>query len=532
MEFARRKPMSTTEALREALAAIDLLSPHYRALLREKLPEAIEVALRPPGPEGSPTKISSRAEGYTKTGETFGDAAFDLSRVAIRSLPSAWRGDAAETAGQVVQALAAQSSAAMTAFGGAGAALTEFGEKLTQVQRTDARGVSLLRQAAKAIREDGAGAEARALQMAADGCHQRLKAARLRDGAAEDAVSALKEYTALARASRVDSPGISPASSVVLAYAGDRNFTADPLAGLLTPNALERGSQLLGKLSAAERAAFDKMLADAHTPQEAAYLWNALAAGYSFADVRAFRGVIHPHGKDLTWLSDHLDPHINSRNTRTGKGGEHVLTYRGLHLIRDADGGFDVGRIYGQNKNNCVSASTLVARAANDPVFMLGLTTGEGPAAVDGAKAGDDSRGAFRDRLVSVYNTTDAQYPGGKNGSELFTKELGPTAGGAYRNHNDVDTPAERREYLSRIESAVNEGKPVPITVTKNDNGDRGHHEVIILAAQGDKLEVYNPWGYTRWVTKQQFIDGEMGRVTGADPNRGHDDPTAVALPQ
>src|SRR5690606_13446094 len=142
------------------------------------------------------------------------------------------------------------------------------------------------------------------------------------------------------------------------------------------------------------------------------------------------------------------------------------------------------------------------------------------------------SRGAFRDRLVSVYNTTDAQYPGGKNGSELFTKELGPTAGGAYRNHNDVDTPAERREYLSRIESAVNEGKPVPITVTKNDNGDRGHHEVIILAAQGDKLEVYNPWGYTRWVTKQQFIDGEMGRVTGADPNRGHDDPTAVALPQ
>ncbi|NEW50790.1 hypothetical protein GV792_12040 [Nocardia cyriacigeorgica] len=519
--------------MQEALAAIDMLSPGYRGLLRAKLPEAIAVALRPPAPDGSPTKISKRADGYVKSGKLCDESAFDLSRVATRSLPSVWRGDAAETAAQVVRALSAQSEAAKIAFGGAGAALTDFSEKLTLVQRTDTRGVALLRQAAKAIRENGADAEVRALQMAADGCHQRLKAAQIRDGAAEDAASALKECAALARAGRVKAPGISPASSVVLAYTGDFGFTADPLGDLLTPIALERGSQLLNKLSASDRAAFDKMLADAHTPQEAAYLWNALAAGHSFADVQAFGRLIHPHGKDLKWMYDHLDPHINSRNTGTGRGHERELTYRTRYFTRTYDGkGFGFERIYQQNKNNCVSASTLVARAANDPVFMLGLTTGEGPGAVGGATPGDDSQGALRNRLTTIYDATDAKHPGGKNGSELFTNQLGPAAGSGYHNNQGVDTPAERREYLPAIESAVNEGKPVPITVVKSDKDDPGAHEVIILAARDDKLEVYNPWGYTRWVTKQQFIDGEMGRVTGAAPNRGHDDPTSVALPQ
>ncbi|WP_280233233.1 hypothetical protein [Nocardia cyriacigeorgica] len=525
--------MSTTSALKEALAAIDLLTPGYRRLLREKLPEAIAVALKPPAPKGSPTKISTRAAGYTKSGRLCDESAFDLARVATGSLPQAWKGDAAETAAQVVRALSAQSEAAKRAFGGAGAALTEFGEKLTLVQRTDARGVALLRQAAETIQGDGADAEVRALQMAADGCHQRLKAARIRDDAAEDAASALKEYAALARAGRINSPGISPASSVVLAYTGDFGFTADPLAKLLTPIALERGSQRLDKLSAADRAAFDKMLADAHTPQEAAYLWNALAAGHSFADVQEFGRVIHRHGKDLNWMYDHLDPHINTRNMSTGKGNEHDLIYRSFYLSRTYDGkGFGFERIYEQNKKNCVSASTLVARAANDPVFMLGLTTGEGPGAVAGARPGDDSQNAFRNRLTTVYDATDAKHPGGRNGSELFTNQLGPIAGSGYHNNTSVDTPAERRDYLPAIESAVNEGKPVPITVAKSNAEDPGGHQLVILAAQGDKLEVYNPWGYTRWVTKQQFIDGEMGRATGAEPSAGHDDPTAVALPQ
>ncbi|MEU4343229.1 hypothetical protein AB0H00_18455 [Nocardia sp. NPDC023852] len=51
------------------------------------------------------------------------------------------------------------------------------------------------------------------------------------------------------------------------------------------------------------------------------------------------------------------------------------------------------------------------------------------------------------------------------------------------------------------------------------------------MAAQGDKLEIYNPWGYTEWVTKQQFIDGELGAITDSDPNEGLSNAVDVALP-
>ncbi|MFE9328917.1 hypothetical protein ACIHDR_49265 [Nocardia sp. NPDC052278] len=72
-------------------------------------------------------------------------------------------------------------------------------------------------------------------------------------------------------------------------------------------------------MSAPDRAGFEKMLADAKSPQEAAYLWKALGAGYnSLADPQSFDQVIHPHGDDPSWLSGHLDPHINNL-TQEGK---------------------------------------------------------------------------------------------------------------------------------------------------------------------------------------------------------------------
>ncbi|WP_327147017.1 hypothetical protein [Nocardia sp. NBC_01327] len=76
-------------------------------------------------------------------------------------------------------------------------------------------------------------------------------------------------------------------------------------------------------------------------------------------------------------------------------------------------------------------------------------------------------------------------------------------------------------------------GKPVPLTVaTPPGAKDGAAHEVMIMAARGDKLEIYNPWGFTEWVTKQQFIDGQLGQLTSDSPTTGLSDPTSVALPQ
>jgi hypothetical protein len=56
----------------------------------------------------------------------------------------------------------------------------------------------------------------------------------------------------------------------------------------------------------------------------------------------------------------------------------------------------------------------------------------------------------------------------------------------------------------------VDEGKPVPIDVT---NGKEGH-QMMITGRDGDKLEVYNPWGYTSWVSESQFVNSQLGSLT------------------
>lgn len=530
--------MSTVSAL---LAASDLIdSLNARVLGFAGLPRAIDIALMPPSPTGSPTSITERADVYHAAATVCNSSTIDLTSMATGSLPTAWRGAAAETATEAVRALASQSDAAWAAFYGGAGALNAFAQQLTQAQKADERGVELLQQAKVA-----ADLAMRSLgrsgikwfeisHLAAEGCHQRLTAAKLRDDAATDVVSALNEFAARARARQINSPGIDPLSSVVLAYAGDYGSTQDPLMSILTPTALARASQLLNNMSEADRLEFEKMLGAAKSPQEAAYIWKALAAGYSLADVQAFGELIHPHGDDPVWLSDHLNTEVDSANTTLGEGGEYILGYM---TPAEEEGVANVHNLYGQNKGNCVAASTVIARAANDPVFTLGLTTGQGPAAVAGAEPGNDSPTAVRDRLVHVYDATDAKHPGGKDGEELFTNMLQPATGDAYRNTevtgaSPSERSAARQAMLPEIEAAVNAGKPVPITVAPAPGQEGGAHELVIMAAQGDKLEIYNPWGHTEWVTKQQFIDGEMGAVTGSDPKQGMSDPSAVALPQ
>ncbi|WP_406272878.1 hypothetical protein OH799_33640 [Nocardia sp. NBC_00881] len=202
-----------------------------------------------------------------------------LQSVETRSLPSAWRGAAAETATEAVRALASQSEAAWVAIDGGADALNVFAEQLVQAQKVDEQGVELLQQAkAAALLLSGSWImwfEIR--HRAAEGCHYRLTAAKLRDQAATDVVSALDQFAAQARARQINSPGIDPLSSVVLAYAGNRGSAANPLLCILTPTALARASQLLNTMSEADRKKFEEMLGAAYSPHEAAYIWKAVA---------------------------------------------------------------------------------------------------------------------------------------------------------------------------------------------------------------------------------------------------------------
>ncbi|MQY19513.1 hypothetical protein [Nocardia macrotermitis] len=517
----------------------------------------IGIALQPPTPAGSPSRIAGSPAGTGGTALTYGtigtnlfDTSSDLRTVADSLLPTAWRGQAAESATQATRAVAAQAEAAGVAFSSAFSALTDWGGKLADAQRRDARGQELLRKADGMVMGDGLfsfgkGATAEARALAEEGCKDRLAAAKIITGAASDAADVLNQLAATARARQMNSPDIDPLTSVVLGYSSDTGWTSDPLISITNPNGLARASQALNAMSAADRAAFEKMLANARSPQEAAYLWKALGAGYGLSDVQKFDQVIHPHGDDTKWLSQHLDPHINDIYSReTGNKGQYTVNYAG-------QSNYDVpvpgkpGYVYrydfynqltngDKNTGDCVAASTVMARAANDPVFMLGMTTGQGPMAVSGAKVGDDSPKAVHNRLeqnyTSNYNLNKADPTANAN------TLLKPATGSSYQDVS-VHTPEERRAALPHIEAAVDSGKPVPLGVFPTDpkpdkDGVVYGHQVMILAAQGDKLEIYNPWGFTEWVTKQQFIDGQLGELTSKTPTGGLADPSSVELPQ
>ncbi|MBO0852158.1 MAG: hypothetical protein J2P18_00130 [Nocardia sp.] len=404
------------------------------------LSPAIDLAMTPPAPAGVPAQIAGSPPGtggiakiYATIANDSSEAAPDLTVVVNSKLPTAWRGRAAEGMSDAVRAVVAQATAATLAFGSGHLALTTWAEKLADAQRRDERGRELLAQAqtqaggfgspesyARFPDPDELVRANHVWNLADEGCQERLTAAKTVEGAVSDAVDVLIQLAAKARARQINSPGIDPLSSVVLAYASDYDWTTNPTGSILSPNGLARASHSLNNMSAADRAAFENLLADAKSPQEAAYLWKALGAGHNLSDIQQFDHVIHPHGDNLKWLSRHLDPGTNDPDAlETGNASRYRLEYGGqtnyfvpnpkkpghgsyydfYYQLTDGD----------KNSGDCVAASTVMARAANDPVYMLGMTTGQGPMAVGGAAPGNDTPQAVHKRLEQNYTTNYKQ---------------------------------------------------------------------------------------------------------------------------
>ena len=67
---------------------------------------------------------------------------------------------------------------------------------------------------------------------------------------------------------------------------------------------------------------------------------------------------------------------------------------------------------------------------------------------------------------------------------------------------------------LSQVQKAVDSGQPVPIDVTNGNDS----HQMVVIASNGGELEIYNPWGYSMWVTNQQFVSNQLGALTNSQP--------------
>ncbi|HEY4019577.1 MAG TPA: hypothetical protein VGM75_12865 [Pseudonocardiaceae bacterium] len=494
---------------------------------------AIEEGLAPPAPTGSPSVIAAQAAAYATTAAQCGVVAKDISAVATGSLPRAWRGAVAETAAQAVSAVGADVQNMQTVLEKVVPALRTWANDLAKAQAADQTGVAILNEAMKSLAFLGIEPWnlPTVMQQATDGVDLRIAAAQLAQSTGTSTASLLNQLADQARAERVAENSMDPLSAVVLATETNPGGTVDG-GKILTENELARGSQVLDGMSASDQASFQQLLAQCQSPQEAAYLWKALAAGHSLSQVQQFDAAIHPHGNDPTWLAGHLTPDMSTGNNETSTAS--FLTYQGQQLGNLDHQGLG---IYDQgNVNDCVAASTVVAQAGLDPVTMLNLTTG-------GTANGDDSPAAFHQRLQNMYvqqyiegqhaDGDPNTYPkvdsglGTSGENVLANQDLNPGTGSQYH-YVGMGSDSDRQNALPGIEQAVDAGKPVPIDVT---NGNEGH-QMMIIGHDGDKLEVYNPWGYTSWVTESQFVNNQLGSLTSTGGDGSLKTADGLELPQ
>jgi len=347
---------------------------------------------------------------------------------------------------------------------------------------------------------------------AASGPHHRWSPADLTAGASDDA-SAAPRQSPQARAQQIRVPGVDALTAVTPPYDGNGS--------VLTPAAQTLASTHLDAMSPAHRAAFEKLVAHASSMTEAEYLWKAASAGYTVGQLTSFDAVIHPHANNTEWLESHLDAGSVSLPTFFSGSSRATVSFDNPGIATVTQG---------QDPTR-VAASTMMARLAADPVLMLGVTTGQGPAAVGGAKPGDDSQAAVAARAHILFNRyyadgrtvgapkflgiiadPAAQPPGVRahDGAIAFDDRLLTPVAGSTSEYQPLSDTADRHEALPKIEAAAQAGKPAPIEEYHRHNG---------------QSEIDYPWGYTPWVPTQQFVDGQRGAVTEANGSPGPPQP-------
>ena len=463
--------------------------------------------------------IADDCETVAQSVERALDATDPLRKIGISEV---WTGDTHVSANEALGALADDMFRALTAFRAISSRVRQHAEQVQREPGDQAHAAGLaeiattvgaltwgpvpnLEYEGQVMRDQHARAIAR--------IDTRVDAHIAMRNAAEDFATALHEIETQARTGRLSDSPLSAVDEVVIAGAGWTR-TMVPHPPVLTPAMDQRAAEALAALSDDDRARMTGLLASAASPEHRAYLLKTLAAGYSVPEVAGFDQLIAGHGDDPGWLEEHLSPlSLDVENPTPGK--DHIS--------------FGSARWAQGNQPTCVATSTVTARAEVDPLYALRLTTGGHP--------GDpefDNPAAFANRLrdeqAQVYDggRTWFQEHFGDDGmtseqSETAANEvIAPRTGAAYGNVRLADVDA-REATIPSIERAVDEGYPVPFST--HERGET--HQLMVIGHSGDQLQVYNPWGYTYWITERDFVDGRVDSIDPEIPST----PSTVRLP-
>ncbi|WP_156055779.1 hypothetical protein [Nocardia sp. NRRL WC-3656] len=326
-ENARNDPDTAASILQWVLDELDRISTVY--YVRQHLLSLIDIALRIPIPPGNPRTISERATTYEQAVGNTNRALADLECARSSTLPASWHGEAAETASQALKCLSTQGDAIATGLRTGHDALNTWASKLGEAQKRYTQGREQLSRAQHSTETlppsaQGSALEAstldRVLAEAKSGCMDTLSAVRGISEATTETISTLRKSATTARMRSIAGAGVDPLIAVTLAYAHDSPDDPDKL----TTAALTRAARYRSRMSSTDRAAFDKLVADARSPEEAANLWKMLGGVPDHNDQS--RKVTDPQHLDAPPLA-HETPWSNVSGLRLQKANPfHVET--------------------------------------------------------------------------------------------------------------------------------------------------------------------------------------------------------------
>jgi hypothetical protein len=490
--------------------------------LHYSLRDAIQVG----GPGGRPDSLESLAADYGRAQQRLDAASMVVSEIRRQRLPEVWAGDTRVAAGEALAAAERGLERGVDVLGQIARELRRLADAVEEGTKRDTAAMPSLREAYRLTEEITAGPFTdplhydgdtmhRAHQMATGAMAERVGAHSRVEEASREASSTFHDLASQARLRRLADSPLSTLDELLLVDAGSSSTSVD--GAILTASMADRAADRLAAMSEADRARMERLLASAGSPEHRAYLMRALAAGYDIDKITEFNRLIAPFGDDPAWLRAHLNPLDLGDSAPTGQ--HRPTTFDGAAWTQ------------GQHPT-CVASSTVTARAMVDPLYALELTTGGHP----GDPAYDNGEAFARRLLDEQYRV----YDGGRSwyqdlpliGSDGMTneqsetvadQEIGSRTGADYENRN-LRNADERRAVLPEIERAVDEGHMVPFSTRDDDGG----HQMLIIGHDGDRLQVYNPWGYTVWVNEDDFVNGRLDSIGNGVPNEF----TSVRLPR
>jgi hypothetical protein len=456
-------------------------------------------------PKGNPALLADRANDYAKAAPRADAVSVELGNITANQVPEVWVGDASEKAIDVINAATKEVDRVVVVYGDVARELDTLAEALALAQAKYTDGYAAMvgvRNELDSVSNPFDVEHAQEIKGKGQAAAQvLLDAFALAEDAGKKAAGRLDDLASQARAGKLSSSNLTSADKLVLTQAAAPGGPEDVNA-ILTANDASRAGDRLDTLNAQDRARMDYMLDNAKSPQEKAYLLKALAAGHNVNDITGFDQQIHAHGDDPQWLRDRLTPIVTEdHDTTTGK--DDPVAYQGQAWSQD-------------QRPTCVAYSTMTARAQTDPLYSLQLTTGGHPddPAFDNPQAFHERARVESERIYSegrkvgfhLFGQGDGMDT--KQGIAVANDEISPATGGHYE-HKDLNNADDRRNVLPDVEHAVDNGQPVPVQV----RGDGGH-QMMIIGHDGDKLEIYNPWGYTVWVSEDDFVNGHMDKAS------------------